>query len=135
MTQVSTTLSNPWWNQFQKIKCTYKWITLNKYIYKMHCQLAETCRNEVENNIIINGSILNVLWTEVICWTTMETKCQALLWFSLPYCYMYILNYKNNYNQGNYFLDQLGRLQSISVHTLHICSTAVQILRQNLSGN
>ena len=68
-------------------------------------------------------------------WKTMETKCQALLWFSLPYCYMYILNYMNNYNQGNYFLDQQGRLQSIPVHALHPCSTAVKILRQNLSGN
>lgn len=134
MTQVSTTLSNPWWNQFQKIKCTYKGITLNKYIYKMHCQLAETCRKEVENNNIINGSILNVLWTEVTDYYfaggQWKPKCKALLWFSLPYCYMHILNYMNtcNYNQGNYFLDQLGRLKSIPVHAL--C-----ILRQNLSGN
>lgn len=137
MTQVSTTLSNPWWNQFQKIICTYKGITLNKCIYKMHCQLAEKCRN-VENNITL---LMNPYWMcfelrfQIICWRTMETKCQALLWFSLPYCYMHILNCLNNYNQGNYFLGQLGRLQSIPVHALYICSTAVKIFRQNPSGN
>ena len=30
----------------------------------MPCQLAETCRNEVDINIIINGIILNVFWTQ-----------------------------------------------------------------------
>ena len=107
MTQVSTTLSNPWWNQFQKIKCTYKGITLNKYIWKMHCQLAETCRNEVENNNIINRSILNVLWTEVTDYLQKDNRNQ-----NVKHCFgslflivtCILLNYMNNYNQGNYFL-------------------------------
>lgn len=89
----------------------------------MHCQLAETCRNEVENNNNINGSILN---------TGLFAGGQRKP--NVKHCII-ILNYMNNYNQGNYFLDQLGRLQSIPVHALHIRSTAVKILRQNLSGN
>ena len=99
----------------------------------MHCQLAETCRNEVENNNNINGSILNKRLFAVGQRKPNVKHCFCSL-FLIVTCII-ILNYMNNYNQGNYFLDQLGRLQSIPVHALHIRSMAVKILRKNLSGN